>query len=218
MNIFYLILALVLSYLLGSIPSAVWIGRKFHNIDVREHGSGNAGTSNVIRVLGWKTGIPVLMTDVAKGWLAAMLPRFFNLAAPDSVMLINLQLLAGAMAITGHIFPLFADFRGGKGVASIFGILIALQPLLTLCCIVVFLVVLLITGIVSVASMSAGLAFPIFQFLLFDSNSLFFRIFSILVAVVLLITHRENIKRLIQGKESKLIKFGKKNTKDNTTS
>lgn len=210
MNILNTILVFVLAYLLGSIPAAVWIGKRFHNIDVRQHGSGNAGATNVIRVLGWKTGIPVMIIDVAKSWLATMLPVFFNLAEPDSALLTNMQIMTGVTAIIGHIFPVFAGFRGGKGVACIFGALLALHPLLTLCCFGVFLAVLLITGIVSVSSMSAGIAFPVFLFLLFDTPSFIFKIFSIFVAVVLLITHRKNIGRLIRGEESKLIKWGKK--------
>lgn len=98
--------AFLLAYMLGSIPSAVWIGRKFHGIDVREHGSHNAGTTNVIRVLGWKTGIPVLLIDVSKGWLAAMLPFFLNLAPEDPAHLTNLKILTGLTAVIGHIFPL----------------------------------------------------------------------------------------------------------------
>lgn len=211
MNILDAVLAALLAYLLGSIPSAVWIGKRFHNIDVREHGSGNAGTTNTIRVLGWKTGIPVLLIDIAKGWLAAMLPVFFHLADPGSALLTDLQIMTGVIAIIGHIFPLFAGFRGGKGVASVFGVFLALQPLLTLCCIGIFLVVLFITGIVSISSMTAGLAFPVFLFLFFDTPSIIFKIFSILVSISLLITHRKNIGRLMRGEEAKLIKFGKKN-------
>jgi len=210
MNMLYTVLAAVLAYLLGSIPAAVWIGKRFHNIDVREHGSGNAGTTNTIRVLGWKTGIPVLLIDIAKGWLAAMLPVFFHLADPGSALLTDLKIMTGVIAIIGHIFPLFAGLRGGKGVASVFGVFLALQPLLTLCCIGIFLVVLLITGIVSVSSMTAGIAFPVFLFLFFDSPSIIFKIFSILVSIALLITHRENIGRLMRGEEAKLIKSGKK--------
>jgi len=210
MNILNTVLALALAYLLGSIPSAVWIGKQFHNIDVRQHGSGNAGTSNVIRVLGWKTGIPVLIIDVAKGWMATMLPVFFKLAEPGSALITNLQILTGVTAIIGHIFPVLAGFRGGKGVATVFGVLLALQFLLTLSCFGVFLVILLITGIVSVSSMSAGVAFPIFLFSIFNTPSLVFKIFSILVAIALLVTHRKNIGRLLKGEESKLIKWGKK--------
>jgi acyl phosphate:glycerol-3-phosphate acyltransferase len=210
MNLLYTGLVFGLAYLLGSIPTAVWIGKRFHNVDVREHGSGNAGTSNTIRVLGWKTGMPVLIIDLGKGWLATMLPVFFHLSEPGSALITNLQILAGLTAIIGHIFPVFAEFRGGKGVASFFGVLLALQPLLTICCFGVFLIVLVITGIVSVSSMSAGLAFPILLFIFFETPSLIFKIFSIFVAIALLITHRENIGRIFRGEEKKLIKIGKK--------
>lgn len=213
MNLLNAVLVFISAYLLGSIPAAVWIGKSFHNIDVREHGSGNAGTTNVIRVLGWKTGIPVLLIDIAKGWLASMLPVFFRLAETQSGLLTNLQIIAGVIAIIGHIFPLFAGFRGGKGVATVFGVLLALHPLLTLSCIVVFLIVLFITGIVSVSSMSAGIAFPLLLFLFFDTHSLIFRIFSILVAIALIITHRQNIGRLLKGEEKKLIKWRKRPAK-----
>ena len=111
MNILNTSLTVILAYLLGSIPSAVWIGKRFHNIDVREHGSGNAGSTNTIRVLGWATGIPVLLIDLVKGWLAAMLPVFFHLADHGSALLVNLQIIVGIIAIIGHIFPLFAGFR-----------------------------------------------------------------------------------------------------------
>jgi glycerol-3-phosphate acyltransferase PlsY len=213
MNIPEMILVFILAYLLGSIPSAVWIGKMFHNIDVRQHGSGNAGASNVIRVLGWKTGIPVMIIDPAKGWTAAMLPQLFHIAVPGSALLINLQVLTGVTAIIGHIFPVFAGFRGGKGVATVFGVLLAIQPLLTICCLGVFLPVLLITGIVSVSSISAGIAFPVLLFLFFESPSVIFKIFSIFMAIALLITHRKNIGRLIRGEESRLIKFGSKKNK-----
>ncbi|MGB8491206.1 MAG: glycerol-3-phosphate 1-O-acyltransferase PlsY [Bacteroidales bacterium] len=195
----------ILSYLLGSVATAVWVGRIFHNTDVREHGSGNAGASNVIRVLGWKTGIPVLVIDVFKGWLAAMLPVFLNLAPHGSPALANYQIIAGLLAVIGHIFPVFAGFRGGKGVATVFGVLLAVYPLLTLSCMFVFLCVLLATGYVSLSSMSAGVAFPILLFLIFSTPSVFLKIFSVLVAVSLLITHRQNIARLIKGEEPKLI-------------
>jgi acyl phosphate:glycerol-3-phosphate acyltransferase len=211
MHILSSVAAFIIAYILGSIPAAVWIGKWIHNIDVREHGSGNAGTTNVIRVLGWKTGIPVLTIDLAKGWLAAMMPVFLNSAEPGSGMITNLQIVAGLMAITGHILPVFAGFRGGKGVATMFGVLLALQPLLTIGCLGVFLIILIITGIVSVSSMTAGIAFPVFLFLFFDTPSLIFKIFSIVVAIALLLTHRKNIGRLIRGEEKKLIIFGKKN-------
>jgi glycerol-3-phosphate acyltransferase PlsY len=210
MNILNAGLAFLLAYLLGSIPSAVWIGKRFHNIDVREHGSGNAGTTNTIRVLGWWTGIPVLLIDLAKGWLAAMLPVFFHLAAYGTALLTDMQLLVGIIAIIGHIFPVFAGFRGGKGVATVFGVFLALNPLLTLCVIGVFLAVLFSTGIVSVSSMIAGISFPVFLFLFFDTPSILFKIFAVLVGIALIVTHRENIRRILRGEEKKLLKFKKK--------
>jgi glycerol-3-phosphate acyltransferase PlsY len=210
MNVTDIIIVCALAYILGSIPSAVWIGKIFHNTDVREHGSGNAGATNVIRVLGWKTGIPVMIIDLLKGWTAAMLPQFFNIAPTGSALLTNLQILTGVIAITGHIFPVFAGFRGGKGVATVFGVLFAIQPLLTLCCLGVFLTMVLITGIVSVSSMSAGIAFPVLLFLFFDTPSMIFKIFSVFVAIALLITHRKNIGRLLRGEESRLIKLRRK--------
>jgi acyl phosphate:glycerol-3-phosphate acyltransferase len=210
MNVAVTIIAFLLAYLLGSIPSAVWFGKLIHGIDVREHGSGNAGTANTIRVLGWKTGIPVLLIDLAKGWTASMLPVFLHLAEPQSALLTNIQIFTGLTAILGHIFPVFAGFRGGKGVATVFGVLLAIQPVLTLCCLGVFLTVFIITGIVSVSSMSAGIAFPILLFLFFDTPSLIFKVFSIVVAIALLITHRKNIRRLLKGEETRLFNFGRK--------
>jgi glycerol-3-phosphate acyltransferase PlsY len=210
MSILNIILTYGLAYLLGSIPSAVWIGKKFHNIDVREHGSGNAGATNTIRVLGWKTGIPVLLIDLIKGWVATMLPVFFHLAAKGTPEIVNYQILAGLVAIAGHIFPVFAGFRGGKGVATVFGSLLALNPLLTISCMCVFLAVLLLTGIVSVSSMTAGIAFPLLLWFVFGSDSMIFRYFSIFVAVALIVTHRKNIGRLLKGEEKKFIRLGKK--------
>ncbi len=210
MNIFNAVLAGVLAYLLGSIPTAIWIGKRFHNIDVREHGSGNAGATNVIRVLGWKTGIPVLLIDIAKGWLAAMLPVFMHLADKNTALLTNLQIFAGIIAITGHIFPVFAGFRGGKGVATVFGVFLAIQPLLTISCMGVFLVMLFATGIVSISSMTAGLSFPLFLFLFFNTPSLLFKIFAIIIAAALIVTHRKNIGRIWRGEETKILKFGRK--------
>lgn len=208
MQLLYIIATGLAAYLLGSIPSAVWAGRLFHGIDVREHGSGNAGATNVIRVLGWKTGVPVLIFDMIKGFLAAMLPKLFNLAPEESAMLVNLQIFTGLMAIIGHIFPVFAGFRGGKGVATMFGILLAIHPPVTLLCLGVFLIFFISTGIVSIGSIAAGIAFPVLLLTLFNTPSVVFRIFSVLVAVALIVTHRKNIKRLLKGEEMRL--FGKK--------
>jgi len=214
MNVIKLAITLILSYLVGSVPTAVWTGKIFHHIDIRQHGSGNAGATNVIRVLGWKTGIPVLIIDVFKGWLAASLPVLLHLSDPGTAMLVNLQILCGLLAISGHIYPVFAGFRGGKGVATIFGTLLALNPLLTLSCIGVFLAVLFISGYVSLSSMSAGVAFPLFLFLFFDTPSLIFSLFSYLVTLALIYTHRKNISRLSKGEEPKFIRLGRGKNKN----
>jgi len=206
MSIVKLLLTLILSYLLGSIATAVWVGKIFHKVDVREHGSGNAGATNVIRVLGWKTGVPVLLLDVFKGWTAAMLPVFFNLAGDGTALITNYQIAAGLAVVIGHIYPVFAGFRGGKGVATIAGVLLAIHPLLTISCFGVFLCVLLISGYVSLSSMIAGITFPVFLFLFFETPSVFFKVFSVAVAIALLFTHRKNISRLLTGEESKLIR------------
>lgn len=208
MNILLLSVACLGAYLLGSVPTSVWAGKLFHGVDVREHGSGNAGATNTIRVLGWKTGVPVLVIDLAKGWIAAMLPVFIGLAPEESATLINLQILTGIIAIIGHISPVFAGFRGGKGVATVFGVLLAIHLYLTLSCIGVFLVVFAITGIVSISSMTAGVMFPAFLMFLFETPSLTFKAFSVFVAIALIITHRKNIGRLMRGEEKRL--FGRK--------
>jgi glycerol-3-phosphate acyltransferase PlsY len=209
MVITQLLLALLLAYIAGSIPSAVWAGRLFHGIDVRQHGSGNAGATNTIRVLGWLTGIPVLILDMAKGWFAASLPLFLHAAQQGSEQMTIASIACGTAAILGHVFPAFAGFRGGKGVATTFGVLLALQPLLTLSCAGVFLVVLLLSGYVSLASMTAGLAFPVLLMTVFHTPSLIFRIFAILIALALIITHKKNISRLLKGEEKKFIRLKK---------
>ena len=200
------VLALLLAYLAGSVPSAVWAGKLFHGIDVREHGSGNAGATNTVRVLGWKTGIPVLLFDLFKGWLAASLPLFLGAAPEGSEQMTALQIVCGMAAILGHVFPVFAGFRGGKGVATTFGVLLALQPWLTLTCAGIFLVVLLISGYVSLGSMISVIMFPVLLMTLFHTPSLLFKIFAVVVAVAVVLTHSKNISRLMKGEEKKFIK------------
>jgi len=193
------------AYSLGSIATAVWAGKLFHGIDVRKHGSGNAGATNTIRVLGWTTGLPVLILDMAKGWLAASLPLLFGLAPIGSAELINVQILTGSIAIIGHVFPVFAGFKGGKGVATTFGVLLALHPMVTLSCLSVFLVIILITGYVSASSIAAGFSFPIQLFLFFETPSIIFNLFSVLIAAAIIITHKKNIRRLLKGEEKRFI-------------
>jgi len=209
MDITRLVISLILSYLAGSIPTAVWAGRLFHGIDVRKHGSGNAGATNTIRVLGWKTGIPVLAIDIAKGWLATSLPVLLDVGAGSDEALFAIQIVCGMAAIIGHVFPLLAGFKGGKGVATTFGVLLALQPWATLSCAGLFLIVLLCSGYVSLGSIIAGMMFPVLLFTLFPTPSLLMKIFSIIVAVALLLTHEKNIRRLLRGEENKFLKRGK---------
>jgi glycerol-3-phosphate acyltransferase PlsY len=200
------ILAIAVAYLAGSIPSAVWASRLFHKIDIREHGSGNAGATNTIRVLGWKTGIPVLLFDLFKGWLAASMPNILDAAPAGSDQMMALQIACGMAAILGHVFPIFAGFHGGKGVATTFGVLLALQPWLTLTCSGIFLVVLLISGYVSLSSMTAVAMFPVLLVTLFHTGSVIFIVFSVIVAVAVIITHIPNIRRLLKGEEKKFLR------------
>lgn len=204
-----MVISLILAYLAGSIPTAVWAGRLFHGIDVRKHGSGNAGATNTIRVLGWKTGLPVLAIDIAKGWLATSLPALLNVGAGSDEALFAIKIVCGMAAIIGHVFPLLAGFKGGKGVATTFGVLLALQPWATLSCAGLFLIVLLCSGYVSLGSIIAGMMFPVLLFTLFPTQSLLMKIFSIIVAVALLLTHEKNIRRLLRGEENKFLKRGK---------
>ncbi|HUS87056.1 MAG TPA: glycerol-3-phosphate 1-O-acyltransferase PlsY [Bacteroidales bacterium] len=205
MELIWIILICLLAYGLGSIATAVWAGKIFHKIDIREHGSGNAGATNTIRVTGWTTGILVLIIDMAKGWLAASLPVLAGVGTDSSPTQINYQIICGLIAIVGHVFPVFAGFRGGKGVATTFGVLLALHPMVTFSSLGVFLGVLFITGYVSASSISAGVSFPLILLFFFDSPSLIFTIFSVIIAIAIILTHRKNISRLLAGEERRFL-------------
>lgn len=213
-----IVLLALAAYLIGSFSSALWYGKWFYGIDIREHGSKNAGSTNVLRVLGWKCAIPVFITDVIKSFVPTM---FFvmllnKFASPEGGCYVAcgseayylFQLLFGMMAIVGHIFPVFSGFRGGKGVASMLGIVLALDPLSAAIALGVFIIVVLITRIVSVSSMSAAVAFPIvvciLGFFREAGHSITMTVFSVLVAILLIVTHRKNIKRLLNGEEPKI--------------
>ncbi|MCX6181212.1 MAG: glycerol-3-phosphate 1-O-acyltransferase PlsY [Bacteroidetes bacterium] len=197
------IVLLLGAYLIGSIPTAVWIGKSFYGIDVREYGSGNAGATNTFRVLGKKAGIPVLLIDILKGFFAVKLVYFQSVYAVDSIPFINLQLAFGIAALLGHIFPVFAAFRGGKGIATLLGIIFAILPEAALASLVIFLIVLIISKYVSLGSMLAGIAFPIFVNFIFETEADSLKLFSAIIAVLVLVTHQKNITRLIQGAENK---------------
>lgn len=194
---------LLAAYLLGSIPNAVWIGRVFFNTDVRNHGSNNAGSTNTLRVLGYKAGIPVLLLDILKGFLAVKMIYLTFYYIPETGEYINFQLLLGLAVILGHIFPVFANFRGGKGVATLIGVILAIDPVSMLICIGVFMVTLIITKYVSLSSMIAGLSFPVLMVVVFNTTTSSLVIFSMIVFVLLLFTHQKNIERLVRNQESK---------------
>jgi len=207
-----LITSFVLSYIIGSIPTAVWIGKKFYNIDVREHGSKNAGATNTFRILGKKAGLTVFIIDVAKGIAAvSTISLFYNqLIEYDNHTL--LKIICGAFAIIGHIFPLFAGFNGGKGVATMLGTGIGIHPFAALICFILFIIILLLTKYVSLGSISAGIAFALLSWFVFK-DELTMNIFATTAACLLLFTHKKNIIRLVKGVENKtfLIKPNNKN-------
>ncbi len=155
------ILTVAGAYLIGSVSSAVWIGKSFFGIDVREYGSGNAGFTNTVRVIGWKAGIPVFVIDIFKGWLAVKLSYITGLYPLESYAFVNFQLILGAAAVLGHIFPIYTAFKGGKGVATILGLILAVDPITTLVCMAIFLLVFLTTRYVSLSSLIAGFSFPV---------------------------------------------------------
>ena len=210
----WILLALLTAYLLGSIPTALWVGRAFFNLpDIREHGSGNAGATNTFRVLGKKAGTFVLLMDAFKGFAAAyFLPNFLlsqGVIAPES--LFYYRLAGGVLAVVGHIYPVFAQFRGGKGVATILGMMLAIAPATVGVALLVFLAVLGTTRYVSLSSMTAGGAFAFLQFLHLDEPvSTLQLVFGFLLAAMLIYTHRANIGRLRAGTESRVPLWGKR--------
>jgi acyl phosphate:glycerol-3-phosphate acyltransferase len=208
----YCCLAVLCAYLVGSIPSAVWVGKIFYNIDVREHGSGNAGATNVIRVLGYKAGIPVLLFDVFKGWFAVQLAFLVPQSAMTQDLLIYLRLALAVAAVLGHVFPVYVGFKGGKGVGTLAGVGIAIYPVALLIVLALFILTLIITRYVSVSSLLAGVSFPFVVFFLTDETRLPLVILSIIVALFIPLTHVKNIRRLLKGEENKF-DFSRKNSR-----
>ena len=200
---------IAVAYLLGSIPSAVWIGRRFYGVDVRQHGSKNAGATNTLRVLGLRAALPVFAIDMLKGLAAVMLSHLAGYPAGSDAMF-NLKVALVAAAVIGHILPVFAGFKGGKGVATLAGAVLGVYPLAVLLCLVVFAVVFGLTRYVSMGSMSAGVAFPVFVIGVFGERSLALIVFSVVIALLLLFTHRKNIRRLLSHTESKTYLFKRK--------
>lgn len=200
---------IVLAYLIGSFPSAVWISKRVYGIDIREHGSGNAGATNTFRILGSKAGTGVMILDMLKGFIAVKL-SLLSAYSWTSEAITNLQIFLGLAAVLGHIFPIWADFRGGKGIATLFGMILAIQPLAAVSLVGVFLLMLYLTRYVSLSSISASIAFPIMILLIFKAPELSYRIFAIATACLVVLTHYKNINRLLSGNESKVPLFRKR--------
>jgi glycerol-3-phosphate acyltransferase PlsY len=198
------ILLLLIAYLLGSVSTAVLVGRRFFGIDIREYGSGSAGATNVYRVMGPKWGAIVMIADMLKGVLAVQLAFLLPDYVDNEMAFQNLQTLLGLAAVVGHIFPIWADFRGGKGVATIFGMVLGISPLTAVGCITIFSLVLYLTRFVSLSSILAGISFPIFILVVFNVDNPLYRVFAITVALLVLLTHQKNIGRLLRGEEGKL--------------
>ncbi|RXK86497.1 glycerol-3-phosphate 1-O-acyltransferase PlsY [Filimonas effusa] len=197
-------LLIVVAYLIGSIPTSIWVSRYFFGIDIRDYGSGNAGATNTYRVLGSKWGTFVMVVDVLKGVLATSLYIFIPHYMVDSWDRTNFMIGLGLAAVVGHIFPLYADFKGGKGVATLLGMAVAIQPLVALCCIGVFLLVLYLTRFVSLSSILASVSFAVFILFIFNEREPLYRVFAIAVALMVILTHQKNINRLLKGTESKI--------------
>ncbi|WPP48082.1 glycerol-3-phosphate 1-O-acyltransferase PlsY [Catalinimonas niigatensis] len=212
MNIIWIITSVIVAYLLGSIPSAVWYGLRFHNTDVRKHGSGNAGATNTFRVLGKRAGTIVMLVDILKGLSATMLAFFLiRMQAIDHGQLIEYKLLLGVVAVIGHVFPLYTNFKGGKGVATLLGMVVSVQPLVALSCILIFLLTLTFSKYVSLSSLLATLAFPLLLMVPpFKTDEPILIFFGFLMFIVLAITHKKNIRRLLSGDENRTYLWAKK--------
>ncbi len=199
----------ILAYLLGSIPTAVIVGKVFFNIDVRNYGSGNAGATNTFRVLGFKSGFSVFLIDGLKGFLATYLAVVFNLDVLIHLPMIFIQFLLTVAAVSGHIFPVFAGFKGGKGVATMLGAVFGILPFGALLSFGVFIPVFLFSRFVSLGSIIAGISFPFWVYFVLGKHDPWTMGFSMFFAVLLIFMHRKNIRRLIHGEENK-ISFSKK--------
>ena len=213
------VVILLLSYLVGSIPGSLWAGKLLYGVDLREYGSGNAGATNAFRVLGWKAGVVSTVVDLGKGLLAAgVIAPLLRIDPLPTWGLVPWQattvvcLVAGLVAILGHMFPIWAKFQGGKGMNTAAGVLFALTPITTAIALVVFVVVLVSFRYVSLASITAAIAFPsavAIRRYVFDIESLdpSLLVFGAIMAAGIIYAHRSNIKRLLQGNENRVQSF-----------
>lgn len=206
------IMLVMLAYLLGSIPTSIWVSKAVFGIDIRDYGSGNPGATNTFRVLGSKWGTFVMIVDISKGVIATSLYILIPFYLQNELARTNFMIILGLAAVLGHIFPIWADFKGGKGVATILGMALAIQPIVALICIVVFLITLFTTRFVSLSSMLASIVFMVLILFIFKEKETSYRVFAIIVALMVVVTHQKNIGRLLNGKENKAPLF-KKNRK-----
>lgn len=195
------LLGLIAAYLVGSLSPSVWLGKVFRGVDVRDHGSGNAGFTNVLRVLGPGLGIPVLLLDIAKGMVAVKLATWLPLGLATEELIMLWMIFYGLAAILGHLFPLFTGFRGGKGVATGLGVVLIIFPYGALLSLGIFLVVFTISRYVSLGSILAGVSFPLFVLFMFHKKSIPLAIFAWTIAALVVFTHRKNIDRILKGTE-----------------
>lgn len=198
------LLLIILAYLIGSIPTALLISRRFFDIDIREYGSGNMGATNAFRVLGPKFGTMIMVLDVLKGMCAVGLFYLLPYYLEDETARTNFMIGLGLAAVLGHILPIFADFKGGKGVATLLGMLLAVQPVVALTSVGVFVLVLFLTRYVSLSSILGAVMLPISVLWIWNEDELSYRIFAVLVAFLVIITHQKNIARLIKGVETRV--------------
>lgn len=197
-------LSIIIAYLIGSIPTALIISKKYFDIDIREYGSGNMGATNTFRVLGSRFGTIVMIADMLKGVIAVSLYNFFPYYLHNELDRTNFMIGLGLAAVTGHIFPVWANFRGGKGVATLFGMVLAIQPIVAASCVAVFLAVLYLTRYISLSSILAGIALPICVLWIYNEKEVFYRVFAVAVSALIVLTHQKNITRLIKGNESRV--------------
>jgi glycerol-3-phosphate acyltransferase PlsY len=198
------LLLIITAYLIGSIPTALIISKSFFGIDIREYGSGNMGATNTFRILGPKFGTIVMAGDMLKGILAVALYNLLPYYLTNELDRTNLMIGLGMAAVAGHIYPVWAQFRGGKGVATLFGMLLAMQPVVAVSCVGVFLLVLFLTRYVSLSSILAGVALPICVLWIYNEHEVFYRVFAVAVAALVVLTHQKNISRLLKGNESRV--------------
>ena len=198
------IILIIIAYFIGSIPTALIISKHFFNIDIREYGSGNMGATNTFRILGSKFGTIVMIGDMLKGVFAVALYSFLPYYLTNELDRTNFMLGLGIAAVVGHIYPIWAQFKGGKGVATLFGMVLAIQPIVAMNCVAVFLAVLFLTRYVSLSSIIAGVALPICVLWIYNEKEVFYRVFAVAVAAMVVLTHQKNISRLLKGNESRV--------------